>query len=366
MRNIKIARPRITKKVQGTIVPKSILQHKIELDTEEIELSNSTLNLEKGKILILNNSINNGTIVLNEGCTIICHSKNISQNLKIELRGKNITINNLKWQNDGICLYSNYNCSGLTLMGCQLNSEGNNAVKIIADKISGVIQNIQIKNCTFQFKRMGIELQNHGNSEYKIDKVLIQDSKFFTESESDYRYGMSLSGYGKNAKITNCKFNNCIKGIELVGFSDVDIKDSLFNCKDYSIISSNSRKMDNFIIQNNKLNGQLYLYNCTNSVVSDNEINCPYVEIKSSQEVVLTKNNITTTGHYSIMLNKASYSKIIENVINQKSTSNWSVIRCYGKDATDNLISKNKITRANKTGKLWDQYNGASNNTFES
>ena len=144
--------------------------------------------------------------------------------VKVELRGRYIIIDNFKWKNSGIALYSNYNCSETKITNCQIKSETDNSVKIIADKISSIESNITFTNCKFEFSRMGIELQNHGNSNYKIQDVTIKDCQFIALESDDYKYGISLTGYGKNVSITDCNFDKCVKGIELVGFSDVTIK----------------------------------------------------------------------------------------------------------------------------------------------
>ena len=282
---------------------------------------------------------------------------------KITVKGRNVSISGVIVENAGIAIYSNYNCSDLVIRNSKIISSENNAIKIVADKVNGVINNIKFINCEFEFARMGCELQNHGNSDYKIDNVLFDNCKFTSLTSSSYKYGISLSGYGKNVKIINSTFN-CAKGIELVGFSNVNIDNNIINGFINNIISSNTRHMSNINITNNKLNGKPFLYNCSDSEISNNEISCNYVEIKKSNNVLISNNNVTSSGHYSLLFNDAPNNIVTKNTFNQNGKTNWAVIRCYGELSKDNKISNNIINK-NKTGKLFDQYNGASENIFE-
>lgn len=288
----------------------------------------------------------------------------IYKDTQIRVCGKDITIKNTVIDNDGICVYSNYNCSNLKIENCTFISKSNNCIKIIADNLDSVIDNITFDGCKLYFSRIGMELQNHKNENEKIKNVTIKNCVFegFADSTS-YRYGISLSGYGRYVSINDCIFN-CEKGIELVGFSNVIIEGNKIDGNKETIISSNSRPMDNIHILNNKLNGKLFLYGLSDSVINGNEISCSYVEIKKSKTTTLNGNEIESTGHYSVMLNDAHDNIVKENKITQKSKSNWSVIRCYGSDSTNNVITKNTITREKKGGKLYDEYNGAHDNKF--
>ena len=283
---------------------------------------------------------------------------------RIEVRGKNVTIKDVVVEGDGVALYSNYNCSGLVVEDSTFISHSNNSVKIIADNVGGVIKNVVFKNCSFKFARMGAEIQNHKNADYKIDGIRFEGCTFISDGESGYKYGLSLSGYGRNAVVKGCKFRECVKGVEIVGFSDVTIEDCDIAGSAFSVISSNDRGMKNITIEDCYLNGMIRLTNCSDSTLRDCDIDCPYVEIKNSEGVLIAGNTITSTGHYSVMLNQSSACKVQDNVLRQRSTANWSVIRCYGKQAKGNVLKGNTITRAKKVGKVWDEYNGASGNIF--
>lgn len=328
-----------------------------DLEGLTLQVSNDIVNIAPNAKII------NGTVILKEGATIMSQSDLISE-IKVEIRGRYNIIDGLKWKNSGIAFYSNYNCSETKITNCQIQSDSNNSVKIIADKISSIESNITFSNCKFIFSRMGIELQNHGNSDYKIQDVIIKNCEFTALESDDYRYGISLTGYGKNVSITNCNFDKCVKGIELVGFSDVIIKQCNFtNGGKNSIISSNSRTMKNLTISNNTLQG-LYIYNTFDSIISNNVINClSYAEIKNSKNITFKNNNVTANAHYCLLLNQASENLIQNNTFIQQSTSNWAVIRCYGSKSVKNKIQINSITKSK--GKKWDQYNGASDNIYQ-
>lgn len=288
---------------------------------------------------------------------------------RIEVRGKNVTIKDVVVEGDGVALYSNYNCSGLTVEDCTFISHSNNAVKIISDNVGGVIENVVFRNCKFVGGRMAVEIQNHKNTDYKVNGVRFEGCEFVVAVpqptvKNDYPYGLSISGYGRNVVADGCKFEGCSKGIEIVGFSDVTIGDCDISGSAFSIISSNDRDMENITIEDCYLKGMVRLTNCSSSVLANNEIECPYVEIKNSNNVIVAENKITSTGHYSVMLNQSNDCSVARNVIKQTSKANWSVMRCYGKQAKNNVLKGNTITRAKKVGKVWDEYNGASENVY--
>ena len=284
---------------------------------------------------------------------------------QVYVQGRNVTIEDCTVECDGIALYSNYNCSGLKVVNSTFTSHGNNAVKIVADKLGNPIVGINLMACRFVFARMGLELQNHGNSDYKIVGAYMEDCKFEAIDDSkDYKYGISLTGYGRDVTVSGCIFTKCVKCVEIVGFSDVSIIGSELDGISHSVISSNSRRMKDIHISECSLKGMPHLYNCEDSWITDCEISCSYVEVKKSKNVVVDHNEITSHGHYSVMLNQSNGCHIYGNTI-QQNGANWSVIRCYGQQSYDNIIESNQISRAKKTGKIYDQYEGAHDNTFK-
>lgn len=97
---------------------------------------------------------------------------------RIEVRGKNVTIKDVTVEGEGITLYSNYNCSGLTVEDSTFISHSNNAVKIIADNVGGIVENVVFRNCKFVGGRMAVEIQNHKNTDYKVNGVRFEGCEF--------------------------------------------------------------------------------------------------------------------------------------------------------------------------------------------
>jgi hypothetical protein len=288
---------------------------------------------------------------------------------RIEVRGKNVTIKDVTVEGEGITLYSNYNCSGLTVEDSTFISHSNNAVKIIADNVGGIVENVTFKNCKFIGGRMAVELQNHGKLTppaegvpedwYKINGVEFEGCTF----ESD-GYALSLSGYGKNARCYNCSFTGTKKGVEVVGFVDVVLQNCQLTGKQ-AFISSNKRP-NKVALRLCRLKGGVRLENCTDSgmawCIADAS---PYVEIKHSSRTALLGCEITSAVNYGVMINESRECTVINCKI-ANTGSNYSVVRCYKPKSTGNIIRGNTLMMLKpKVGKWYDNKDGASGNVFE-
>lgn len=288
---------------------------------------------------------------------------------RIEVRGKNVTIKDVTVEGDGVALYSNYNCSGLVVEDSTFISHSNNAVKIIADNVGGVIENVVFRNCKFVGERMAVEIQNHGKLTppadgvpedwYKINGVEFEDCTF----ESD-GYALSLSGYGKNAKCYNCSFTGTKKGVEVVGFVDVVLQNCSLTGKQ-AFISSNERP-NKVALRLCRLKGGVRFENCTDSgmawCIADAS---PYVEIKHSTRTALLGCEITSAVNYGVMINESKECTVLNCKI-ANTGSNYSVVRCYKPKSTGNIIQGNTLMmKKPKVGKWYDQKDGASGNVFE-
>lgn len=288
---------------------------------------------------------------------------------RIEIRGKNVTIKDVVVDGEGIALYSNYNCSGLTVEDSTFISHTNNAVKIIADNIGGVIENVVFRNCKFVGGRMAVEIQNHGKLTppaegvpkewYKIRGVEFEGCTF--ESEG---YALSLSGYGKDARCYNCTFTGTRKGVEVVGFVDVVLQSCQLTGKQ-AFISSNERP-NKVALRLCRLKGGVRFENCTESgmawCIADAS---PYVEIKHSSRTALIGCEITSAVNYGVMINESRECTVLNcKIVN--TGSNYSVVRCYNPKATGNIIRGNTLMmKKPKVGKWYDQKDGAKENVFE-
>lgn len=291
---------------------------------------------------------------------------------RIEVRGKNVTIKDVVVEGDGVALYSNYNCSGLTVEDSTFISHSNNAVKIIADNVGGVIENVVFKNCKFIGNRMAVELQNHGkltppadgvpDDWYKINGVEFEGCEFVSEGSDGY--ALSLSGYGKNAKCYNCNFTGTKKGVEVVGFVGVVLQSCQLTGKQ-SFISSNERP-NKVALRLCRLKGGVRMENCTESGMAWCIAEAsPYVEIKHSTRTTLLGCEITSSVNYGVMINESRECTVINCKI-ANTGSNYSVVRCYKPKATNNYIRGNTLMmKKPKVGKWYDQKDGATRNVFE-
>lgn len=305
-------------------------------------------------------------IILNTNDTIIGGKYD-----RIEVRGKNVTIKDVTVESDGVALYSNYNCSGLSVEDSVFISRKNNAVKIIADNVGGVIKNTVFKNCKFVGGRMAVEIQNHGkltppaegvpDDWYKIDGVEFENCDFV--SEGDNGFALSLTGYGKNARCYNCNFAGTKKGVEVVGFIDVVLQSCSLTGKQAFIASGD--RPNKVAIRLCRLKGSVRFENCSESgmawCIADAS---PYVEIKQSSRTTLLGCEITSSIHYGVMINESKECTVINCKITNTG-SNYSVVRCYKPKSTGNIIRGNTlIMKHPKVGKWYDQKDGATGNVF--
>lgn len=287
-------------------------------------------------------------IILRTGETL----KDVSCN-KISVKGRNVTIENVTVEGDEEALYSNYNCSGLVVRNSTFISHGKNAVHIIADTLKDPIEGIRFENCVFIGYRMGVELQNHKNEKPKIDGVEFENCKF--RGTDGRGYALSLTGYGRNAYILKCVFEGRVKGVEIVGFSDVTLQDCNIAGGQDSLIISNKRKVSGINARLCQLSGKVTVENASSSSIEWSEIEGKFVELRHSSDITLNRNNIRSKIHYGVMINQSSQCLVLDNNIVQ-SGSNYSVVRCYGRNATGNIVRGNNLSmKKPKKGKWYDQ-----------
>ena len=340
-------------------------------------LNEKVYKLSKGSTIVLKGgNLNNGTIQLEANTSIIGDKGNnsISNNLKIHLTGPNVNISNLYWNNKkDVALISYSNCDNLVLNNCNVTSTTNNCVKLVADHVKGVIRNVSISNSTFSYKRMGVEVQNHGNNQYKYDGIRIRNCKFvMVDSAPRYGYALSLSGYGRNVVVENNMFDKVSVGVELVGFSNVRIIGNHFDTVISKIIvSSGKREMKDIIVENNKANSftsKIQLSNTDHVILNKNSFNLSLIEMIGCSNCNITNNIINSNGHYSIILDggkKKTENNIINNNTINQGHNNWAVFRCYGSHCSNNQFKDNKIHRSSTKGVMFDQIKGAKNNMMK-
>lgn len=332
-------------------------------------LGGSVVTLHRNsKIIIGHGRLSNGTLNLMDDSSIKGNSEQ-HQNLYLVVRGSGVSIESLSVRNvKGVVLRSFSDCDDLHVSNCHFTSISDNCIKLVADHIKGTITGVRIANSNFSFKRMGIELQNHAGKVFRFDGVNISGCKFDGLTTNQLGYAVSLSGYGRNVTVSNNQFRSCNIGVELVGFSYVQILQNTFaNIYKGSIVASNSRHMNNLIIKGNNINcpnAKLQLQNCSASHVTGNICNIKYLELIKCDGITVTGNTLTSNGAYSIMLDMSSGNQVYDNTI-QQNGRNWAVIRCYGGLARNNVVEGNRIRKNGSGGVLFDQKNGANGNRMQ-
>ncbi len=339
-------------------------------------LGGKTISLGKGSTIIMKKAgaLNSCTLIMKEGSSINAEGRGVSKDLNICVEGSNVNISGLTWDNrTKNCLLSYGNCNNIHISRCSISATEKNCIKIVTDNLKGVASYIKIEDTSFSFNRMGIELQNHNNNDYKIDGVEIKHCTFtMASSNKQLGYGVSLSGYGMNAIVEGCTFIRVNTGIEIVGFKNVDISNNSFTDNiDCIIRSSNTRRMSDISITNNKASSpkaKLRLFNTENSTLSNNTLHIDCIEIKGCQKISVSDNSLTCYGHYAVILD-GDKNETKDNIINDNDISHkgnrWATIRCYGAKCKNNRSYNNKIDINKKSGKSFDQINGASSNNLK-
>lgn len=337
-------------------------------------LSGKTVKVGKGsEIEFIDGSISNGVVFLAKGCRLYGNKQQCTD-LQICVAGDGVEVNGLKAVSSGnAVIYSYSSCSSLKILNCEINALKGNGIKIVADKIRGVIKNLVFRNNSISFGRMGIEIQNHGNKEYRYDGVNIDNCYLLLNmAECKYGYGISLSGYGCNAIISNCFFDAVREGVEIVGFRDVVINSNQFdNISQKVIVASNRRPMSNISITNNVANcrdAKLQFANSSKIDIGNNKFNILLVELIGCSACRIANNKLTTNGHYAVILDggklRTENNMIYKNEVLQQG-ENWAVFRCYGIKSKKNSFENNIVKRMNKKGVAFDQIKGASDNIFK-
>lgn len=337
----------------------------------DFDLKDKTLEIPDNCILdFKGGSFNNGTIILNNDCKVL--GKNTTFNTHIIVKGRNVTISDINIEVSGVCVYGDnpYDVSNLTINNCNLISTKDNCIKIVTDTLDGVVENINIRNSNMKFHRMGIELQNHGNDSVRFVGGTITNCKFSLLDTSSYNYGyaISLSGRGNNINITDCLFDKCYMGIELVGFNYTIISNNkmINGIGTYLIAATNVRRMTGTLISNNTFDGQgLFITNTDRAHIIDNIFtNNRGITFTASNRCLFKENNCIFTSNTTtaVMLENSYNCRIEDNNLDISASTNFfSIMRAYGSNAKYNVFRSNFIAKP-EGGNVFDQINEASNN----
>ena len=342
----------------------------------DYDLENKTLELQEGSSIVIEDGcIRNGMIRLASNCSLVDKrvNKKECRNLELRVVGRDVRIENIDISNDhGVTILSNADCSNLLIRGCSITSSANNAVKIVADNLNGVVKNVQILNSTICYKRMGIEIQNHGNKSFKFNGIHISGCTFNMLPSPQYGFAISLSGFGRNAVVENNLIKGGVIGVELVDFSDVSIlSNRIQDVSSKVIAASTNDKISNIEVRGNFINcvqAKIQMLKAKSVKFSNNEMKIGFIELGGCSRSTISNNVINSFGRYSVMIDgsgsEARYNTVADNVIMQNG-DNWAVFRCYGNHSKNNKFLRNKVQRANTKGTLFDQQKGAAKNRLE-
>lgn len=339
-----------------------------------IDLKDKVVKLGKNAVIkIVGGSLNNGTLLMKSGSSLVGEKNKqaSAENLKIHVGGNDVTVSDFNWSNKGVALLSYSDCDDLTVNRCNITSYNSNSIKLVADHVNGVIENVKILNSTLSFKRMGIELQNHGNNQCRFDGVEIKYCHFKMLEPPQYGYAISFSGYGRNALVSKCNISRAVTGVEMAGFSNVKIYENVFRgISSKAVVASNNREMHDIEIVRNDFNhpsAKIQLANANHVLMADNKMKLSYIEVIGCSNCSVVRNCMETSGHYALILDggkkDTKNNQIKDNIVNQ-GRNNWAVFRCYGENSSANQFIGNRVTRSGKKGVLFDQKKGASGNTM--
>lgn len=335
-----------------------------------VDLQGKTKVFEAGSRVILKGKgcYTNGRLKLQDNVTFICKNDVKCSSLSMFVIGKNIKLQGVSWEcTNGPALLSYYDCDNLTLDKCTITADSDNCIKLVTDGLSGqVVTGLKIQNCKMKFKRMGIELQNHRNTEFRFDGATISGNTFsLFDDKPLYGFGISLSGYGRNVTVTNNNFLSAKWAIE-IGFDSVYIQNNTFTgITDQAISSSGERIMKHIHILSNTMNcprAKIFMRSTDSVEIKNNIINILFLELYGSHYFI-SNNDITSNGRYTFMFDGGNNSVVENNKVTQLG-DNYAVFRCYGKDAVNNQFRHNTLMKKITGGVLFDLKNEAKGNTF--
>lgn len=342
----------------------------------DFDLNNSTVTIPANSTLnFVGGSISNGVLQLNAGCSVVSKDVGYLDDIAVVLLGKNICIENMEISSSVDAIRSNStDVSGLRIRNCNIVAT-DNCVKLITDELEGILKDVEISGNQFRFLRMGIELQNHANDDYKINGFLINGNYFVDSGNTDesdtystfasYCYAISVSGYGENGTISHNTFRAVNIGVEQVGFKRVNISDNLFIGNQVPLSFSNNREMPDCVVSDNVVRGGLVRFNnIQDSVIIGNDFDhVEDVYFSWSNRNKFTGNRIyaTKVGD-ALFFDNSGYNIVTDNSIYHDNASGQAVIKFYASNSTGNICDGNGLWRNSSIGTWWVDQNNASNN----
>ena len=243
-----------------------------------------------------------------------------------------------------------------------------NAVKIINEGVN-LSERLAFVGCEFlDIGRMGIEFQNHndGDQVYRIKDVTVDRCTFKNIGLISNGMGVSLSGYGQQGAVTNCRFSNCRNiGVELVGFRDFLVQGNTFEGFDtyaYSPISgTGSRRAYGLTVSNNKVlgsnAGRWNLYTIDNSTFSGNLLRSGYFFLRDTNDCIFRDNHVyqKASDAYAFFIEGTSArNKIISCHLDgtASTVANQGTIFHNGSGVVDNVYRDCRIIKSAVSGAI--------------
>lgn len=298
----------------------------------------------------------------------------------VEIKGVSTTIDGFDIScsgtvgNKGLIYSNGIEVSGTKIVNNKFSTAIDiNGVKLIVDGVSTVSNNITIKDNSFNnVGRMGVELQNHGDTTLRFRDINITGNEFInTGIFGSFGQGVSASGVGERISVKNNIFdNNATAAMENVGFIDSEwSSNTLKNQPSASFSFSGSTPITGNIIQNNtgddtNLSARVFLNVFEDSVFRNNTIHGTTAELQGDNNRVYD-NNLTTEATVCFQVGGVSEGNVIRNNVfdSSGSASNFSVLRYFGSSCTNNADHQN-VLLIGVGGVYRDEAGSASGNTL--
>jgi hypothetical protein len=297
-------------------------------------------------------------------------------NIKLE----HITVNNLA-QSYG-CITSFSDCSGFRMNNVKLSSfAGSNGVKLVADNLAeGVtISDIEMYHNDFiNLGRMGVETQNHVyDGVVRIKNLKIMNNKF-KNLVGTFPFGVSISGLTDDVLLAFNEFDGMDIALENVGASNYRAICNNFKNISGSLLSfSNDRAMKNCTVLGNTsdettcIGARVFIKNTSDLNFSMNTLYSGEVIFETFNSKIsgnTLRTHGTSTGLILEGVSIPSTGNVIsDNDISTFHSSNFSVLRMYGANCTNNVTNNNKLSKLSDTGGQYqDENTGASGNNLGS
>jgi len=288
--------------------------------------------------------------------------------------------NNVEDGGGGIIYSYSTDVINFTIANCYFTNTNSNTSAIslytnTATNGTKIISNLIIENNIFEnIGRIGCTIMNRS-----LDKTLCQNVKFNNNTgvnlgtRGSFGFLVSLDGYGQNGEVSGNYIKNALGiGIENTGYDNFIFDKNtftgttLYNPFGFSHPQAGEYISNNVITNNiaiGLVNGS-YFYEVNNSTFSGN------VFSSTATDIVFRNNNSNTytNEHYSGVrygfyieskAPKTSRNNIISNCF-FTSSNNYSIMRCYDTNTTNNNFVNNIITFSG--GVIFDELNGASGN----